>query len=176
MCIGILYTVVIIYVAATERLSWFPCKYSELMCSQKKSIMNICMLYLNTKTHKPFAWSRKKEHMYPMYVHTSQMLLFRFALEGSSMRSMWRTYLGLIESNYQHACTSVVVHSTTTEMDECVCVFTRVVRIERGDRDSLSENRNTRTTCPCTEAKYKQPAVYMVQTPDHMNQQLCFLA
>ena len=123
----------------------------------KKSIMNICMLYLNTKTYKPFAWSRKKEHMYLcMYTHHICSYIDLHSKVVACDRCDVRTsvWLSRIISTRALASSSTAQRRRWMNVCVCMCVFTRVVRIERGDRDSLSENRNTRTTCPCTEAKY----------------------
>ena len=172
MCIGILYTVVIIYVAATERSSWFPCKYSEHMCSQKKvSWTYVYSILVQRRTNLLRDREKKNICTLCMYTHHICSYIDLHSKVVACDRCDVRTSVWLSRIISTRALASSSTAQRRRWMNVCVCVFTRVMRIERGDRDGLSD-----TTCPCTEAKYKQPAVYMVQTPDHMNQQLCFLA
>jgi len=128
MCIGILYTVVvIIYIAATERSSWFPCKYSEHMCSQKKSIMNICMLYLSTKTHEPFAWSRKKNICtLCMYTHHICSYIDLHSKVVACDRCDVRTSVWLSRIISTRALASSSTAQRRRWMNMCVCVCLRV--------------------------------------------------
>jgi len=157
MCIGILYTVVIIYVAATERSSWFPCKYSEHMCSQKKvSWTYVCSILIQRRTNLLRDREKKNICTLCMYTHHKCSYLDLHSKVVACDRCDVRTsvWLSRIITTRALASSSTAQRRRWMNVCVCMCVFTRVVRIERGDRDSLSENRNTRTTCPCTEAKY----------------------
>jgi len=93
----------------------------------KKSIMNICMLYLNTKTYKPFAWSRKKEHMYLcMYTHHICSYIDLHSKVVACDRCDVRTSVWLSRIISTRALASSSTAQRRRWMNVCVCVCLRV--------------------------------------------------
>jgi len=123
MCIGILYTVVIIYVAATERSSWFPCKYSEHMCSQKKvSWTYVCSILIQRRTNLLRDREKKNICTLCMYTHHKCSYLDLHSKVVACDRCDVRTSVWLSRIISTRALASSSTAQRRRWMNVCVCL------------------------------------------------------